>query len=790
MDDEQHRTLDSRPHWLHELLSQGLLLLFALGVLFPGVFLRGEVASGGDLLYYTAPWSAHVPPARVGAGNPVMSDIVAAMTPYYAASAQSLAQDQWPLWNPLEMAGLPLLANAQSAVLYPPRLLHLFFDLPTATSLYFLLKLWLCGMTAFACVRGLGLGRFAARLASVAWAFNTFNGVWCYWPLPDVSAWLPVLFYGVEMAARGRWRPGVFGVASGGGLMLLAGHPESAFTQSLGVGVYFVLRLLLAASPPRAVLQAVGACLVGWLLAVLLTAAQWLPLVEYILHSYTLNERSGQDYGNFIPVLGIVTFFIPRFVGTNADRNLWGDHTHNLYSYYPGILILIGMGMALPLLRSARTRPMVGGLLGACMLCLLWAFAAPGFSLLFQLPGLHALRLNYNIAFAVFALVVLGAQGLEHMVNAPPRRGAAWLGAGAMLLVGGAIVWSAYDFNFGILRLGGQLAYVQRQIAVAVLVLLVGLAFIALTALRHLRRAASAAIVLVLLTDLIWALHGINPTLPPQQAYPPTALTDYLRTLPKPARVQVGAGFVPSGFMVPYGIEDWLGYDGLYPERILRFCKALGPDIWHAAEPICSIPWYLRNVDIAAAKGTSVIYPDETFPVEDTARFVRVTEFDGIEVYQNTKALPRAYVVGAVTEMPDPESIFDALKREDFVPGTVVYTAEPPQAVLPKSPGVAGTAEVLSYTPNRVEIRAVAERPAALVLSDAYYPGWRASINGAAKAIFPAYHVFRAVLIPAGESTVVFEYFPQSLEIGLALSVVGMLLGSLLAVWSLRRPLP
>lgn len=781
----------SRPCWLRELAGQAALILLLLVALFPGVFLRGEVASGADLLYYMPPWSASVPPERVGQGNPIMSDIIAAMTPYYAMAAQSLAQDEWPLWNPLEMAGLPLLANAQSAVLYPPRLLHTLFDLHTATSIYFLLKLWLCGMTAFACVRGLGLGLFAARLASIAWALNTFNGVWCYWPLPDVSAWLPILFFGVEMAARGRVRAGLFGVAGGGGLMLLAGHPESAFTQALGAGVYLAVRLALAAPRPAALLRTVGICATGWCLALLVTAAQWIPLVEYIAHSYTLNERSGEDHGNFLPPMGLATFFVPRFVGTNVERNLWADHTHNLYSYYPGIAIVIGVGFALALLRKRETRPLVGGLLGACVLCCLWAFAVPGVSAVFRVHGIHALRLNYHIAFAVFALVLLGSMGLAQLPRMIRERRAAWLGAAGVALFGITVVSVAYEFNEAFLRLSKHLAYVQQQVAIAALLAGTTLVLAGLLCVPRLRRAGAWGLIALLSADLVWSLHGINPTLPAAQAYPPTALTDHLRTLPEPARVQAGAGYIPSGVLVPYGIEDWLGYDGLYPERILRFSKGMGQGIWTAAEPVCSIPWYLRNPAFSPKNSDTALIAGEPFPVEDTQRFDRVGEYDGIEIYRNKRALPRAYVAGAVAVLPDPEAIFAALKDPAFVPGTLVYTAEPPEGVaLPTQAGAVGHAEVLEHTPTRVRIRAQAERPAVLVLSDAFYPGWRATRDGVDTPIFPAYHVFRAVVIPAGESVVEFSYFPDSVRLGLGLSLVGMLLGSVLALWSLRRGLP
>ena len=784
---EAQETQQAAPRWPRELLQQGVLLLAMLALFFPGVFLRGELASGADLLFKSPPWEAHAPAER-RAGNEVMPDIVTAMVPYYALTEQALEQGQWPLWNPLEMAGMPLLANCQSAVFYPPRLLHAFLDLHTATSCYYLLKLWLCGMTAFACARGLGLGQFGACFFSLAWAFNGFNFVWCYWPLPDVSAWLPVLFYGVEMAARGDLRRGTFGVASGGALMLLAGHPESAFTQALGAGVYLALRLLAGMTPPRVLTRAVFACGAGWLLALGLTAAQWMPFLEYLVNSYTLHERSGQDFGNYIPMIGVMTFFVPRFLGTNADGNFWGDNTFNLHAYYPGLITWAGLFLAVALLRDRTRRPMVLALLIAALLCALWSFGTPGVPNLFMLPGLHALRLNYNIAFAVFAACLLGAVGLEAWLAQAPRRGMALtlvVGTVASL----ALIYLAYDFIAPLAASLKVLDHAHRTLREAgVIALLTVMAVLLVVPLALLKRPRTAAVTLLamLVLDLYVALHGMNPTLPRGQIFPDTPLIARLRELPAPARVQVGAGYVASGLLVPYGIEDWLGYDGLYPDRVLRFNKELGPDIWHAAEPLCSIPWYLQNPEIAAMASDPMAYrTTKTFPAEDTQYFERVAEEDGLELYRNKKALPRAYVVGAVRALPDREAVFEALRSPEFRPGTEVLSEAVPPGTLPATPGPAGTAEVVEHTPNRVRIRVQAERAGALVLSDAYYPGWRATLNGAATRIFPAYYAFRAVLVPAGASEVEFTYFPRSFQLGLAISVATAIC-SLFLTWALR----
>lgn len=775
------------PRWRLEIATQAILLVGMLAVMFPGVFLRGELASGADLLFQSPPWQAYAPPGHERPGNEVMPDIVTAMLPYYALTQQALARGEWPLWNPLEMAGMPLHANCQSATLYPPRLLHAFLDLHVATSLYCLLKLWLCGMTAFACARGLGLGLFAARFFSLAWAFNAYNFTWCYWPLPDVSAWLPVLFYGVEMAARGQARRAQHGIAAGGALLLLAGHPETAFTAALGAGVYFFARLSIAWPGRALVLRAIGACAAGWTLALLVTAALWLPFLEYLVNSYTLHERTGEDFGNYIAPIGLATLFVPRFVGTNAEGTFWAENTFNLHAYYPGMLAWAGAFIALTLLRDRVRRPVVGGLAIAALVCGLWAFAVPGTVLPFRLPGLHALRLNYHIVFAVFAVCLLGAHGLQHWIQRNgTRAGAAALAGGAS--VGVMVVWQGHAFFVALLRTMKMDAYVEAQILAAGALALFSAAALALCVSRRARRVAPAAVLIVFAADLAYTLRGLNPTVRHEHIFPRTALTDYLQGLPQPARVQFGAGYVASGLNVPYGVEDWLGYDGLYPDRVLRFMKALGPEIWIAAEPICAIGWYLHNPVIAArAAGSPFGKQEAPFPIDDGDYFERVAAHDGLEVYRNKRALPRAHVAGAVEALPSRKEIFAALKRPEFVPGSVVYTESPPPGAMPAQPGPAGTAKILAHTPTRVTIAVQAERAAALVLSDAFFPGWKATVNGVEAEIFPAHYAFRGVLVPAGESTVTFTYFPRSFQIGLAISCLTLLLAGLAGFVALRR---
>ena len=94
----------------------------------------------------------------------------------------------------------------------------------------------------------------------------------------------------------------------------------------------------------------------------------------------------------------------------------------------------------------------------------------------------------------------------------------------------------------------------------------------------------------------------------------------------------------------------------------------------------------------------------------------------------------------------------------------------------------------MSYEPERVVIETDGAGDGWLVLTDAWYPGWRATVDGAPVEITRADVLFRAVPIPAGRHRVEFAYVPISFRIGAGISLV-TLVGCVVALWFGRRTL-
>ena len=86
-----------------------------------------------------------------------------------------------------------------------------------------------------------------------------------------------------------------------------------------------------------------------------------------------------------------------------------------------------------------------------------------------------------------------------------------------------------------------------------------------------------------------------------------------------------------------------------------------------------------------------------------------------------------------------------------------------------------GLPEFISERNNRLQLFVEAKEVSFLVLSDTYFPGWRAYLDGKPVKIFRANYNFRAVSIPPGKHEVKFVYHPMSVKLGVLVTSLGII---------------
>jgi hypothetical protein len=168
----------------------------------------------------------------------------------------------------------------------------------------------------------------------------------------------------------------------------------------------------------------------------------------------------------------------------------------------------------------------------------------------------------------------------------------------------------------------------------------------------------------------------------------------------------------------------------------------------------------LTQRDPQTASGLPIVYQDQN-----------------ATIYENLHVFARAFLVSTFILAPNDTVAID---ETHFLGWNTRHTAvlemtSPPIGLMNSTQVNAGNVEVETYSPDQVTLRVNALQPSILILTDTYYPGWHAYLDGAQQPIYRAYGTVRAVVIQqAGAHELVFRYEPESFMIGSILSGVSL----------------
>jgi hypothetical protein len=155
------------------------------------------------------------------------------------------------------------------------------------------------------------------------------------------------------------------------------------------------------------------------------------------------------------------------------------------------------------------------------------------------------------------------------------------------------------------------------------------------------------------------------------------------------------------------------------------------------------------------------------------------TTGSGLTIFQNSDALPMALLVYRAVPVDDQSKAWELIHATAWDARSVVAIEEGPSLDEPAPEGPTSLAYT-RYEANRIDLVAETSSPAYLVLSEVYYPGWQAMIDGLPASIYRANSTFRAIYIgQAGQHTISLTFRPVMVYAGLALSVattVGLVL--------------
>ena len=724
--------------------------------------------------------------------------------------AELLSQGELPLWNPYLNCGTPLLALDYFGPLYPFNIMRRFLDPSTAFVIANILHTFLLTAGMYIFCRKSYMSALAALLSASALIFSgAINPFLVYHPFMfHTASLLPWGFLCARSAAtkgdRVTWAI-LFSLVLA--LQVLAGTPEIALTTAyFGCGYIVVRGLLDAIRIKKATPFVAAAFLAGTICAAALLACsvQLLPQAELVRLSYRPTVTLDQIRFNALFLPTDLTAYLQGLFSTPHVQ----VHTYGMYVFYLGILTpllaLIALSNSDPRRRVETRFLFIAGLVCGFMCMMRY----PVVHYLIYVLGLGRVRWsNWVFPGYGFAMAYLAGVGFDRVFSqtkVQPKRAVIGYGIPAVAVIVGAYLYGNPQgqrllliyLGIMMLALAGRVVgsaprsklVTKQKVLVSVFLVVVLPVVAILVNLSDVSRLFSSC------RHPRWASRDKFDGIPKEfTKFLEKESTNYSRSFI--CRRNEKKWVAPS----MYGELKILGVDDDTPLGLARHAtlldtmtgkKGVVPVTFDGMlTALCSTEKGLRLLKLFSTE----FYACEPGDVCESLKRVGiypVFESEGITICRDTAHLPRAYFVrsGNAHIFNQPDAALQHILSDSFDPfGDVAIELvpgrqkeptwrpeEPTAGQVPMTiPGktARGGASISTSDPRKVQITARAPEPGYLILTDTYYPGWRAYVDGVDTPIYQANYLFRAVPLNAGDHEVRFVYRPRTFAVGAALSL-------------------
>ncbi|OLE21260.1 MAG: hypothetical protein AUG49_22490 [Catenulispora sp. 13_1_20CM_3_70_7] len=700
-------------------------------------------------------------------------DLILYSYPYRVAVARAVQEGRVPLWNPDLFAGVPMLANIQTAVLYPFNLLFVWPGGPQLLSWSIIVHLALAGLFFYGFARkALELASAPSALGAVAFSASGFAIAQSeHLNQANALPWVPALLLAFDQAYRTR-RAG-WGAALGLilALQIFAGHPQDVYYGFLLLSVWAIVLLIRKrADGMRAMLTSLGMPMVGLIAGLLVAAVQLVPTVELSRLSY----RSGG-----LPWKDAIAFSMR---GRGMLGNLLPDYVTEINGEWAGYIGIIATALALGPLTPAFW---------------LGYHALPGLAL-FRVPA----RAQLISTFAGSALAGIGAAEAQRQL----RDGRLRIAALPVGVVGVFFIVETVAYGFQQRGWSGSILKAFPQpIPGRQLLIWVGLGgFMALALLVAFRRPGWLTPMLAVLVSIetLLAAQPLNPphALPARIYQSSAALDAALPTDQSPYRSLSLAGLsdqqLNGGLSDPrfraysgrraidqpdFALQDGRatldGYDGgiLPLATYVQFRPLLLPrGTFNQPDfPFIVLSGQPANAALLGLLGVKDVLVQPTTVAQAPSEFRPVGQVGNVVILENSLVQPRAFVVHDVHPARGTKADLATLASSGFDPASTAIA----------SAGCTGASrtgndlvELRRNDPEALDVTVATEGGGLLVISTVDYPGWTARVDGRGTSMVKVDDLLQGVCLPPGVHSIQLRFAPSGWPAAVAASIVGLLL--------------
>jgi membrane protein YfhO len=727
------------------------------------------------------------------------------------------ATGHFPIWNPYLFGGMPFVAAMHGDIFYPTFLLRMVMPTDVAMTWGFIIHIFLSGLFTFGFLRAIGYTFYGSLIGGIAYMMS---GQIASYVSPGhdgklfVSALFPVALWVLYRGIRGgkAWTWGAFALIIG--LCVLSPHPQLLQYTLLASGAY---ALFLAFATLDAVrldrplaIKRLAAALAAVIVGLAIGAVQYLPVREYVAWS----PRAG-GLGDYRVATSyawnpeeLLNVYLPQFSG--MLDNYWGRNLIHLHSDYVGVVVLILAGAAFIGLRSDPRRKQITFWSVALVISLLWSLGSstPFYHIPYAIvPGTKFFRAPATIFFVgTLAIALLACAGAERFLEWRVSRKylVGWLIAGgviAFLASVGALTSIAESFVDE--RLFDRVLANRVDLVIGAwrslffVALVVGLGLAAQRG-KISGKGAAWALAALMVIDL-WTIERLywmfSP--PARVIYAGDPIVEMLKAEPQPVRVLAlpvqqtpqHDAFLTGDALMTHRIRQVLGYHG---NQLGRYNELIGKnsDDNRLFSPnvlqLTNAQYFLTNIpELPFLGNTTRVKGPVVNAAGDTAYLYR---FNADNRY--------SWLTPVAVKAPDDQVLATILnprfdvRRAALFDTSANVTVSAGVQTLP-APLSVGTS-VRHYEPGKVQIDLSAPAPqgSSLVVSENYYPGWKATVDGKAARLGRADYSLIGVELPQGARSIELFFTSPSYERGKTITWVAIAIGVLMlgaGVWRDRR---
>jgi len=817
------------PNISSDALACLFLLIYAL------CFHSRYIVAGKLMLPEALPYLAGVSEREAVRWDALQWDSAAQYLPWRHVAKEMLIKGVVPLWNSHQGCGMPLLANPQVGVFYPPNLLLWLAPIEVASTWLVLLHTLIALFSAYYLARALSINVYGSLACALSYAFCAPIVSWQMLPTAfNTMSWFPCILLCLILQLRAPSIPRLLLTSGACTMLILSGHPQMCVYSIVSFCIVsLVLCVFFFRSRVPTTAYRLCSVVVAIMLAISISASQLLPTAELSAYSHRSGTPTWDGYRWFasrgLSHSEFVMFLLPYAWGKPQLGTYIGRESFSDYCPYVGVVALMLALLGVVSIRGRQANDMptkrMAVSIGLCLLVvgLLMATGSVfNIPLYFAFPGFAQFGTPTRALFvSTLGIAMLCGVGFEWL-SVENKKGSAMVSRMSILLSLAcllcifvllllmAFLWtniyhtSVYDavvllvrWNVGTLVasilfasamslrwLLGRLSLVVTIFSMALELMVFGVDYNQAISKAEYKRLTST---LNLLKELVpETADGLYRILPLSSSWG-------LRKLPK--------ALLPPNTLSLCGLFDPQAYDSL----MLRNYKAL-MEVIEGAHP-CPLEngnmVLLRNalskglLPLVSVRYILLMQSQQPLQIKSTCK---VRGYVGkILLCELRSTNQRAFVPKQIITCDSGERALQLLKRLKDTDCAVVTCI----GSIPKLPAQ-GLLTCISMRDEGVllELLAVGTGGCALVLNDVFYPGWRCWLtvaNGVCKElqIFPAQYALRCVFIPEFAQyytacAILFAYVPTSYLVGSFVSliscslVVGLMCYAFIRAFSIR----